>query len=304
MPEKKHIILDTDIGGDIDDHWALGMLLNIPEAEIELVLTSSGDTRYRTKVAAKFLQDVGRADVRLGIGIARLDQHLQETFSADVKQYLLDDYPGVVVEDGIAEMIRIIESKPEIILIGIGPMTNLAALCLRRPDLMKKCRLTIMAGSIAKNYKDRPGIVSEYNIAADIPASKVVFSANWKEFTITPLDHCGNMTIDGELYQQLFHSHQAIPKTILDCYKKWLIFHKSSEHYETESSILYDTVAIHLAFTDKYVIFDDMNLVVDDVGFLRKESWGKSIRVALTWSNIGQYKAELVEILTKTRNIF
>ena len=279
MPEKKHIILDTDIGGDIDDHWALGMLLNIPEAEIELVLTSSGDTRYRTKVAAKFLQDVGRADVRLGIGIARPDQHLQETFSADVKQYLLDDYPGVVVEDGIAEMIRIIESKPEIILIGIGPMTT-------------------------KNYKDRPGIVSEYNIAADIPASKVVFSANWKEFTITPLDHCGNMTIDGELYQQLFHSHQAIPKTILDCYKKWLIFHQSSEHYETESSILYDTVAIHLAFTDKYVIFDDMNLVVDDVGFLRKESWGKSIRVALTWSNIGQYKAELVEILTKTRNIF
>ena len=242
--------------------------------------------------------------MRLGIGIARLDQHLQETFSADVKQYLLDDYLGVVVEDGIAEMIRIIESKPEIILIGIGPMTNLAALCLRRPDLMKKCRLTIMAGSIAKNYKDRPGIVSEYNIAADIPASKVVFSADWKEFTITPLDHCGNMTIDGELYQQLFHSHQAIPKVILDCYKKWLIFHQSSEHYETESSILYDTVAIHLAFTDKYVIFDDMNLVVDDVGFLRKESWGKSIRVALTWSNIGQYKAELVEILTKTRNIF
>ncbi len=298
MPEKKYVILDTDIGGDIDDHWALGMLLNIPGVEIELVLTSSGDTQYRTKVAAEFLQSVGRTDIKLGTGIADPDQHLQETFAADVESYSLDDYPGVTADDGIAEAIRIIESRPETILIGIGPMTNLAALCRCRPDLMKKCRLTVMAGSIAKNYKDRPGIVAEYNITADIPAAQIVFSADWKEFTVTPLDHCGNMILDGELYQQLRRSQQAIPEMILKYYRKWLDFHHSSEDYRTESSVLYDTVAVHLAFTDQYALFDNMNLIVDDAGFLRKAPAGRSVRVALDWSDIGQYKAQLVKTLT------
>lgn len=46
-------ILDTDIGNDIDDTWALGMLLNSPEFDLKLVLTSTGDARYRARVAGR-----------------------------------------------------------------------------------------------------------------------------------------------------------------------------------------------------------------------------------------------------------
>ena len=54
MNRRIPVILDTDIGNDIDDTWALGQLLNSPELDLKLVLTSTGDTEYRARVAATF----------------------------------------------------------------------------------------------------------------------------------------------------------------------------------------------------------------------------------------------------------
>lgn len=66
---KIPVILDTDIGTDIDDTWALAMLLNCPELEPRLINTVSGDTPYRAHLTAKFLQAAGRTDIPIGIGI-------------------------------------------------------------------------------------------------------------------------------------------------------------------------------------------------------------------------------------------
>ena len=53
-PGKKiPVILDTDIGGDIDDIWALAMLLKSPELDLRLVTTNTGNTEYRARVAAR-----------------------------------------------------------------------------------------------------------------------------------------------------------------------------------------------------------------------------------------------------------
>ena len=50
------VILATDIGDDIDDTWALGMLLKCPELDLKLALTEYGKPRYRARLLAKFLQ--------------------------------------------------------------------------------------------------------------------------------------------------------------------------------------------------------------------------------------------------------
>jgi len=63
------VILDTDIGGDIDDTWALAMLLRSPEVEVKLVVTDTADTVYRARVAAKLLQAAGHAEIPVGIGL-------------------------------------------------------------------------------------------------------------------------------------------------------------------------------------------------------------------------------------------
>ena len=59
---KKPVILDTDIGIDIDDTWALAMLLNSPELDLRLVSVATGDAAYRARLAAKFLDRAGRAE--------------------------------------------------------------------------------------------------------------------------------------------------------------------------------------------------------------------------------------------------
>src|SRR3974377_591872 len=50
--KKTPVLLDTDIGDDIDDTWALALLLKSPELDLKLVVTDFGNTVYRAKIAA------------------------------------------------------------------------------------------------------------------------------------------------------------------------------------------------------------------------------------------------------------
>ena len=63
------VIIDTDIGSDIDDTWALAMALGCPEIDVRMVVTCTGDTHYRAKIVCKFLERVGRTDIPVGIGL-------------------------------------------------------------------------------------------------------------------------------------------------------------------------------------------------------------------------------------------
>ena len=70
-PQNKKIpvILDTDIGTDIDDTWALAFLLKCPELDVKLITTASGDTFERAKIVAKILEIAGRTDIPIGLGL-------------------------------------------------------------------------------------------------------------------------------------------------------------------------------------------------------------------------------------------
>jgi len=65
---KIPVILDTDIGLDIDDIWALGLLLSCPELDVRLITTTSGNTIIKAKLVAKFLEIADRTDIPIGIG--------------------------------------------------------------------------------------------------------------------------------------------------------------------------------------------------------------------------------------------
>ncbi len=294
-----HIILDTDLGTDIDDHWALGMLLNIPDLQIDLVLTATGDTAYRAALAAKLLAVAGRNDIPVGIGLP----YNQDKFDATLRDYLagytVADAQCPIITDGIAEAIRIIERNDETIIIAIAPMTNLGRIVATRPDLASKCRVFSMAGSIAKNFRDASGKIAEYNVVCDIAASQNVFAANWKQFTITPLDHCGNIVLSGALYAQMLHSERPLPREIINAYRSWQNYYKNDDNPDLHSSILYDTVAVYLATDGHGVQYSDMTLSVDDKGFLQETPDGKPVRVALNWDDKPAYMRELVAIMTR-----
>lgn len=68
------VIYDSDIGGDIDDTWALG-LLKCPELDVKLVVGDFGAIDYRARIFAKFLEAAGRTDIPIGLGILSGPQH-------------------------------------------------------------------------------------------------------------------------------------------------------------------------------------------------------------------------------------
>ena len=63
------VILDTDLGDDIDDTWALAMLLGSPQVDVKLIVTASDDTPTKTRLVAKILEGMGRTDILLAQGV-------------------------------------------------------------------------------------------------------------------------------------------------------------------------------------------------------------------------------------------
>src|SRR4029079_16934914 len=67
---RSKIVLDTDIGTDIDDAWALGYALKSPTFDLLGVTISDGNTAQRARMACKLLHRLGRTDVPVAVGRA------------------------------------------------------------------------------------------------------------------------------------------------------------------------------------------------------------------------------------------
>lgn len=300
LQNSRKIILDTDIGNDIDDSWALALLLLMPELQPELLLTSSGNTCYRTEVLKHFLLRTGHCNFPVGTGIFRPDQDVPETLHGLLNAASKEKYPGPVFDDGISEAIRLIRSGTVRDIVGIGPMTNLAEICRQCPEEIKECSLTAMCGSWQKQLNDIPGRIAEYNIVVDIPAAQEVFRAPWKRLTISPLDHCGSLILEGELYQRFLHCQTPEATELRQEYHHWL----ADRDLDTaciayRSSILFDTAAVYLAATDNFTIFENRKLEIDSSGMLQETENAHVVRLALSWSDKQTFLQFVTDTLTR-----
>ena len=126
-PAPIPVILDTDIGDDIDDTWALALLLKSPELDLKLVVGDYGEAQYRARLLAKLLERAGRSDVSVGVGldIAPRGEGRQNAW---IQDYDLKSYPGKVLTNGVQAIIDTIMNSPQpVTLICIGPVPNIAA---------------------------------------------------------------------------------------------------------------------------------------------------------------------------------
>jgi len=296
---KIAVILDTDICDDIDDTWALAMLLQSPEFDVKLITTAVGDTTARTKVVAKILQTAGRTDIPIGTGVAIGDMKTGHRQDGWVKDFDLSKYPGKIYPDGVQAMIDTIMNSPEpITLIAIGPLPNVAAALEREPNIAKKARFVGMQGSVRSGYGEKSKPQKEYNVVSFIKASQTVFTADW-DMTITPLDTCGKVSLHGDKYKKVLDCNSPITKAIIDNYREWT---KSGNMNESQvgsrSSTLFDTVAIYLAMKQDLVKMEKLGIRVTDDGYTAIDSKAKKINCATNWKNIGAYEDFLVERLT------
>ena len=291
------VILDTDIGGDIDDTWALAMLLKSPEVEVKLITTATEDTVYRARLVAKLLECADRTSIPIGIGpITPCRRKGVPRQTEWIKDYDLDKFPGVVHPDGVGAMITTILNSPTpVTLIVIGPMTNIAAALAREPRIADRVNLVGMHGSFAKHHVTnhtnvgfQDGAIAEWNVVCDIPAAQAVFRAPWRSLTLTPLDTCGNIMLDGTRYARLKILDDPLMQAVMTNYRIWAAGADTCDP-ERHSSVLFDTVAVYLAFTTCHLAMQTMRVIVDDQGFTRENPAGRPIQVAMHWLDLDAY---------------
>ena len=292
------VILDTDIGGDIDDTWALAMMLRSSELDVKLVVSDTGDTSYRGKIIAKMLETAGRADIPVGIGVP-FDSRHDYSQAEWVRGYELADYPGDVLHDGVQAIIDAIMNSPrQVTLVCIGPVPNIARALEREPRIVENARFVGMHGSVRGGHSGSPETIAECNVVNHTRECQKVFSASW-DMTITPLDTCGVVVLDGDIYQAVRQCDDPMIRSLMDNYRAWLeAVGRPSADIDRKSSVLYDTVAVYLAFSEELLAMEDLPIRVTDDGYTVIDENAKTMHVATDWKDLTAFKTFLIARLT------
>jgi purine nucleosidase len=184
---RMKVVLDTDIGTDIDDGWALGYALKSPSFQLLGVTVTDADTPQRGRLACKLLHRLGRTDVPVAVGrqtpaipADRIDY--QFTWAEDFQAYKPVSTPAV---EFLAETIR--RNPGQVTLIAVGPLQNIGDLVRLHPDIIPLVkRVVLMSGSVGPNASS-PTPLAEWNVKVAIPEAQAVYAAAWP-LTIVPLD--------------------------------------------------------------------------------------------------------------------
>jgi inosine-uridine nucleoside N-ribohydrolase len=297
------VILDTDIGDDIDDTWALVFALRCPELDLKLVVGDYGKPLYRARLLAKLLEAAARADVAVGLGV-EFEAKQKTRQEKWIEDYNLDRYPGKVHRDGVQAIIdTILASKEPVTLICIGPVPNIAEALRREPRIAERARFVGMHGSVRVGYGGAPQPSAEWNVRAHPAACRAALTAPW-DVTLTPLDTCGLVQLKGAKYVAVRDCGDPLVRTLMDNYRVWCDWnaaHGEGGHNPTvASSILYDPVAVYLAFARDFCVVERVGLRVDDDGHTREDANAKSMNAAVAWKNLPAFEDFLVQRLTGT----
>jgi purine nucleosidase len=192
VSEALPILLDTDIGSDVDDALALGVLLAEPAAlDLVAVTTVAKIARRRADAAARLLGLAGRTDVEVFVGEDEAVLRKNRFVWREIEDAGLPagaDAPIVSGESGPERIVRAASEVPGLELVAIGPLTNVARALALDPKLPAKiARLTIMGGHVREvrcgELLCEPGI--DYNLCSDPDASMAVLGAGFRTRLVT-----------------------------------------------------------------------------------------------------------------------
>jgi purine nucleosidase len=259
QPEK--IIIDTDIGDDVDDAFAVTLALRSPELQILGISTTFGDTETRAKLLDRLLGEAGHTDIPVAVGISnpQIQTSLSQRAYADGGHFARPSHPKAV--DFILDQIRI--HPGEITLVAIGPLVNVGAMIDRDEQTFRKLhRVVLMGGSIERGYGDlgytKPhGPDAEWNIKNDIPSAQKLFASGVPIFMM-PLDST-QLKLDEVKRAVLFQAGTPITDALTLLYQEW----------GQPTPTLFDPMTIAYIVDPSLCPVKPLHIIVDDKGFTR-----------------------------------
>lgn len=259
----KHIILDTDIGRNPDDLFALLLGLYSKDIKIDLVVTSDEHVNHRALFVQGFSELIGaKINVVAGKDLGNKD----DCFVCDLVQE--DNKVNTDTSEAIANIVNSYES---ISYVCIGPLSNLSKFIIDYPLLAKKLNVTIMGGKLNLN----PGR-ADRNIRQDLESAKNVFNSKLNmRFVIADTTFNDSIKLDmsSELYTYLFE---------VDNIKTRLIINGVNNFIEKtgRTPYLHDPVTLASIIDQNVIQFEEKQILMLDNGEFKEDSNGKTISVS------------------------
>jgi purine nucleosidase len=241
---KQKIIFDCDLGGDIDDAFALALVLTSPELEVLGVVLDHGDTSGRAKVAGKLLYELGLENISVIVGrptpgIVDTQQGIappshQFAWAKDFDRLKPSDQSAA---DFIIENLK--KYPREVILLTVGPVCNIQDVLKKDPEALKLAkRVVSMFGSFYMGYDTGPVPSAEWNVRADV-ASARVFIAGGSQPVLAGLDVTTFVTLGSLQREALRKRKTPLTDALSDLYTLW-----RKEEWSRPDPTLFDAVAV------------------------------------------------------------
>jgi inosine-uridine nucleoside N-ribohydrolase len=317
------VILDTDIGDDIDDAFALALLLQSPEIKLLGITTAFGDTELRARLVERYLSAVGRGDIPVAAGVETpATNHFTQAAYAKRGATLLGDscmmralsvsqmpipkrekdrYDACEKDrhDAVGFILRSAKAYPgQITLIAIGPLFNEQAAIARDAATFRKLkRVVMMGGSVYRGYDGgaaggaEPPPSPEWNIRCDPAGARALLASGVPVFMM-PLDSTQIHLTPRELGTILSHGSPLSDQLTL-------LYHQWTGADAWRMPTLFDPVAASYAIRPELCPTKPMHLEVDDQGFTKPESGEPNAQVCLQADEQGFREILLQRILSE-----
>jgi purine nucleosidase len=262
--QRVPVLFDTDIGTDIDDAYALALILRSPELDLLGVTTVSGDAVARARLAAKLLAVEGGAAAKIPVyaGTSTATQYMKQTewaagFAA----------PALHTDGGVAFMRAQIEARPgQLTIVAVGELTNVAALLASAPGIARKIkRIALMGGAVRRGGEPGSKPQPEWNIKSNAAAAQAVFTSG-VPLVVGPLDATADLKLTPAHRVRLFT--RGTPLTDALGALDYIWTHTNT--WKGATPILFDLLPIAALYEPTLATFESLHIVVEADGLTRE----------------------------------
>ena len=276
-PTRQQLVfLDTDVGDDIDDAFALALLLQSPELHLLGISTTFGDTTLRARLLTRLLAETGHTGIPIAAGPPT------PAPSSFTQRAFAERSPATGVRtDGVALLLDAARAHPhQVTLIALGPLTTVEAAIDRDPTTFRLFKaVVLMGGSIRRGYgspytdlaqTQAPAPDPEWNIRNGIAGAQKLL-ATGVPLTVYPLDST-RLPFDEVRRATLFTHGSSLTDALTLLYTEW----------GQTTPILFDPLVVASLLDPTLCPTTPFHLRVDDKGYTREEPGNPNAQVCLT----------------------
>jgi purine nucleosidase len=264
LVELQRMILDTDIGTDVDDAMAVALSMFSPEIQVEGITTVYGDVKLRSQMVRRILQMGGREDIRIYPGIAQPLLRNREVWwlghEGEGILHLDERDEALTFEDkhAVDFIIDTVMNNPgEITIVPIGPLTNIAAALIREPKVAQNVKEIILMGGVARIGSNASELdYYEHNISRDPESASIVFGSGAK-IVMVGLDVTRKVLLDRTHLDRLTATGKPLNLVLVKLVERWL------EWYQHDFTAMNDPLAVALLINRNFVVTKKMKVHIE-----------------------------------------